>query len=106
MRIAYPEGRVQAWINYKGNGSSDVSSIDSMRPIPEGQTGQMYDMIALDNQSVNVCKLRLFYENSGQTVLRIMPGEVVQCWTSREFKRWKWQFGTESSIAGSRFICH
>ena len=30
-----------------------------------------------------------------------MPGEVVQCWTSREFKRWKWQYGTESSIAGS-----
>ena len=97
---SYPEGRVQAWINYKGNGSTDVS-IDSMRPIPEGQTGQMYDMIALDNQSQNVCKLRLFYENSGTTVLRIMPGEVVQCWTSREFKRWKWQYGTESSIAGS-----
>ena len=97
---SYPEGRVQAWINYKGNGSSDVS-IDSMRPISEGQTGQMYDMIALDNQSQNVCKLRLFYENSGQTVLRIMPGEVVQCWTSREFKRWKWQFGTESSPTGS-----
>ena len=97
---SYPEGRVQSWINYKGNGSTDVS-IDSMRPIPEGQTGQMYDMIALDNQSQNVCKLRLFYENSGTTVLRIMPGEVVQCWTSREFKRWKWQYGTETSIAGS-----
>lgn len=95
----YPEGRVQAWINYKGNGSNEVS-IDSMRPIPEGQTGQMYDMVALDNQSQNVCKLRLFYENNS-TLIRIMPGEIVQCWTSREFARWKWIFGTEQSPTGS-----
>lgn len=91
----YPEGRVQSWINYKGNGQSDLA-IDSMRPIPEGQTGQMYDMIAVDNQGVNVCKLRLFYENNS-VLLRVMPGEVVQCWTSREFKRWKWQYGTDAS---------
>ena len=93
---SYPEGRVQAWINYKGNGSSELS-IDSMRP----GSDQEYDLVTVDNQSLNVCKLRLFYENSGTTLLRIMPGEIVQCWTSREFARWKWIYGTESSPTGT-----
>ena len=91
----YPENRFQAWINYKGDGVAELS-LEGMRSIPEGQTGQMYDMVAVDNQSQNICKLRLFYEGSS-VLLRVLPGEVVQCWTSREFKRWKWVYGTESS---------
>ena len=88
---SYPEGRVQSWINYKGDGVSDLR-IDSMR----NNSDQKYDMIAVDNQSVNICKLRLFF-NGSSTLIRIMPGEIVQCWTSREFARWKWIYGTESS---------
>ena len=95
----YPENRFQAWINYKGDGVNELS-LEGMRSIPEGQTGQMYDMVAVDNQSQNICKLRLFYEGSS-TLLRVLPGEVVQCWTSREFKRWKWQYGTDTSPTGN-----
>ena len=87
----YPEGRVQSWINYKGNGVDDLR-IDSMR----NGSAQKYDQIVVDNQSVNICKLRLFY-NGNSTLLRVLPGEIVQCYASRDFTRWKWVYGTESS---------
>ena len=91
----YPEGRVQAWINYKGDGVSEVS-IDSMR----NNSDQQYDQIALDNQSQNVCKLRLFF-NGASVLRRVLPGEIIQCWASREFTRWKWVYGTEESPTGA-----
>ena len=91
----YPENRVQAWINYKGDGTKEVS-IDSMR----NNDSQQFDQIALDNQSQNVCKLRLFY-NGASVLKRVLPGEIIQCWTSREFTRWKWVYGSEDSPTSS-----